>query len=74
MSAAKTTADLLLNALRERAWKRNSVRNEQRANTRNGLSVPSDQLVSWKAYQLSEAQLNEALLRWEDSEGVGDNS
>lgn len=68
-----THADALLSALRERAWKRNSVRNEQRANTKSGSSVPNDQLESWKPYQLAEAQLNEALLRWEDAEGVGDN-
>lgn len=67
-----TTTEILLNALRERAWKRNSVRLEQRQNTKNGFSVPNDRLDSWKAYQLAEAQLTEALLRWEESEGIPD--
>lgn len=65
-------AKALLDALRDRAWKRNSVRLEQRQNTKNGFAVPNDQLDSWKPYQLAEAQLNEALLRWEASEGIPD--
>lgn len=67
-----TITEVLLNALRERAWKRNSVRLEQRANTKNGFLVPNERLDSWKAYQLAEAQLAEALMRWEESEGVPD--
>ena len=66
------TTKALLDALRERAWKRDAVRLEQRQNTKEGLCVPNDQLDSWKPYQLSEAQLNEALLRWEASEGIPD--
>jgi hypothetical protein len=62
----------LLDALRERAWKRNAVRMEQKQNTRNGFVVCNDQLDSWKAYQLAEARLTEALIRWEAAEGVPD--
>jgi hypothetical protein len=62
----------LLDALRERAWKRNSVRLEQRQNTKNGFSVPNDQLDSWKAFQLAEMQVTEALIRWEAAEGIPD--
>jgi hypothetical protein len=62
----------LLDALRERAWKRNSVRLEQRQNTQNGFSVPPDQLDSWRAFQLAELQVTEALMRWEAAEGVPD--
>ena len=72
MSAAKTTADLLLNALRERAWKRNSVRLEQRQKSQEGKLTFNEQLSSWKAYQAAEATLNEALRAWEREEGVGE--
>lgn len=67
-----SSTDTLLHALRERAWKRNSVRLEQRRKAQEGKLTFNDQLSSWKAYQAAEAALNEALMAWEREEGVGE--
>jgi hypothetical protein len=67
-----TPADALLSALRERAWKRNSLRHEQRRNLREGVSVSNDRLETWKAYQVAEAQLTMALMAWEESEHISE--
>lgn len=65
-------SEALLAALRARAVARNKVRDEQRRNSKTGTHPPNDRLASWKAYQLSEANLVEALIVWEIEEGVGD--
>lgn len=66
------TTKALLDALRDRAWKRDAVRLEQRQNTKNRFVVPNDQLDSWKPFQLAELQVTEALIRWEAAEGIPD--
>ena len=60
----------LLAALRARAKARNRVRREIEANIRNGFHVFNEKLDAWKAFQLAEMMLTEALLHWEAGEGL----
>ena len=69
-----TQSDALLAALRDRAVKRNAVRDEMRANTKQGKSAIHEDTAAWASFQRAETVLRDALIAWEASEGIDDGT
>ena len=67
-------SDALLAALRDRAVKRNAVRDEMREQTKKGDAVLVEQMPSWVAFQRAETAVRDALIAWEASEGIDDGT